>query len=101
MARMKALKTFRVSENSQIVHAGDEFEVRKHAREYESRGLAVKIKPLAADVVAKLENKAAQTGPLASPGGLTGADKRPSSSPPDQAPKKRRSTKSSEARLEL
>jgi hypothetical protein len=81
MPRMKALKTFRVGDTQKIVHPGHEFET-KNTRHYETRGLAVAVgdvvKP-ASPQEAK-QNQAAETGPLASPGGETGEDKRLSSS---------------------
>lgn len=77
MARMKALKTFRVGDTRQIVQPGVEFET-KNVRHYEQNGLAVPVGSVVKTVEPKVQkpNPAAQTGPLASPGGATGEDRR-------------------------
>lgn len=94
MARMKALKTFRVGSSSRSVSPGDEFET-SNPDHYEKKGYAVRV---AAAVKAKrsgpLKNKAAEDGPLASAGGRTGADASPSSSPAGHRRATRRSTQS-------
>ncbi len=102
MASMKALKAFCVSETKQVVHPGTEFRVSEGtAKDYEKRGLAVAIKPVPqAAEQPSIENKAAAQGPLASPGGETGAVLPPLSSPADPAPRKRRS-KTTEDALDL
>lgn len=77
MARMKALKTFRVGDTNLVVQPGMEFET-KNSRHYEQHGLAVPVGAVAKTVEPKKvpqANPAAQTGPLASPGGKTGEAK--------------------------
>ena len=87
--KMKALKSFRHPNERRQVRIGDEFDVSDStARELEILGHAVKVHaPAKMDDARKtkvekpLENKAAETGPLASPGGETGAENAPSPSP--------------------
>lgn len=89
---MQALKTFRRSDTGEIVRAGHEFDVGQGlARAYEKQGMARNIAPPAVAPRKVPENKAAQTGPLASAGGGTGADKPQPSSPAVQAPVTHRS----------
>jgi hypothetical protein len=95
--RMKALKTFRgqVGENDDTgsVRTGTEFEAAhdKRVRELEIRGLAILVTRLPKPTeprAATIRNAAADTGPLdRSPGGGTGAETAPSSSPAARAPR--------------
>ena len=106
--KMKALKDFRGREgegnvrgNKRMVESGVEFNVadQKRADWLEAQGLAVPMfvqkamQPLQNKMEPAPANKAAQTGPLASPGGPTGADNPPSSSPPGRQPRRRESRK--------
>lgn len=104
MERMKALKSFRVGETDSVVAPGSEFECSNNsARNYESRGMAVRIRPMASarrGEAKTVENKAAQAGPLDSPGGEIGGEIPPSSSPADPARRKYRS-KNTEGGLDL
>jgi hypothetical protein len=105
---MRALKTFsgRAGESRRkefLVEDGDDIMVATQGRadHLEKHGLAVPlIKPRAKVESApqnKMEppsqNKAAQSGPLPSPGGETGVENAPSSSDLDRAPRVRRSRK--------
>lgn len=94
MARYKALKTFRVSDTGEMVEPGKEFDTE--IKSYESRGLAVPVGGTAKRTPKKQTtiNKAADTGPLASRGGRTGAVTSQSLSRPVRVQQTRRSRKS-------
>jgi len=90
---MQALKTFRRSDTGEIVKTGHEFDVGQMlARTYENQGMARALGVPASFGRTSTQNKAAQSGPLASAGGETGAAKSPPSSPVAQVPETRRST---------
>jgi hypothetical protein len=91
MPLMKALKTFRVGNTELVVSPGVEFETTRGA-EYERRGMAVPVAPRRFRPANLADNKAAQSGPLASPGGETGAEALPLSHQ-GQVPQKSRSKK--------
>lgn len=105
MIKMKALRSFGVrTANEGKVQRGREFSAasEQRARDLEAAGLAFRLHPvkLAQDQVdqAAPQNKAAENGPLASPGGTTGADAPVPSSPPDR-PRRTRRSKSSKTDL--
>jgi hypothetical protein len=93
MRRLKALRTFRVSDTNKVVHTGQEFESAL-GEAYEKRGYAVFADGAPRSVAANTRNRAADAGPLRSVGGETGERTFVSSSPEDQAPRKRRSRQS-------
>jgi hypothetical protein len=107
MIKMKALKSFGVrSANEGRVKRGREFSAanEQRARDIEDAGLAYRLEAKAAPALLnKMEpspsNKAAQSGPLASPGGTTGADAPVPSSPLDHQPRRRRLPRSKDADL--
>lgn len=100
--KMKALKCFRHGQRGPIVSPGDLFDEPNSgtADYYERNGMAYPVMTGPAPTVAREAavqgapakiNEAAETGPLASPGGETGAVTPPSSSPAARAPRTRRS----------
>lgn len=105
MVRMKALKSWTGEEGP--ISAGNEFNARNEyrAKDLEAHGLAHRVKPPAeATPLTKIgnvpeTNKAAETGPLASAGGATGAEAPAPSSPPARQRRKRRSKASKDADL--
>ena len=86
MPQMKALKAFRMSETGQSIRVGMEFSCSQGvARSYEKRGLAAQVHAPAQASAQPAQNRAAETGPLASAGGPIGAVPPPSSSEAGQA----------------
>jgi hypothetical protein len=102
MIKMKALRSFGVSgSNEGHISRGREFTAAHEARakDLEEHGLAYRLEFKAEPkLVNKMEpppsNKAAEAGPLDSPGGTTGAVAPAPSSPPDRPQRQRRSTRS-------
>lgn len=83
--RMKAFKTFRVSDTGRTVNPGDEFDA-KNGLHYEKLGLAHAVHAVAQPAAAK---EASAPDPLRQAGGETGETKQSSSSPAAPAPQKR------------
>jgi hypothetical protein len=80
------------------VKPGDEFETSQDSI-YEKRGMAVPVGVVAGgEPTKRKQNKAAEAGPLASPGGRTGETVQPLLSRQVQAPKTRRSSKPADER---
>lgn len=99
MIKMKALKSGNFGDGSKKVRRGREFPVSKEhrARELEAEGFAFRLASENAPLnkmEPPPENKAAHAGPLAFPGGETGAEEPASSSPADHQPQRRRLKKS-------
>lgn len=92
MRTMKALKTFRVSDTGKVARTGQEFETTL-GDAYEKRSYAVFTDTVRKDAAPR-ENKAAETGPLASHGGQTGEASNASSSQAAPAQRKPRSKRS-------
>lgn len=97
MIRMKALRSGNIGMGATKVRRGREFSVDtdRRAKELEMEGYAYRIETkMLPPVQNKMEpppsNKAAEAGPLASVGGMTGAEAPAPSSPPDLPPRKRR-----------
>jgi hypothetical protein len=107
MIKMKALRSFGVrnADEGKIMR-GREFDAATdhRAKDLEEAGLAYRIEakivpqPLV-EMTTPPSNKAAEAGPLASPGGATGADAPAPSSPPDHPRRGRRSKASKDADL--
>jgi hypothetical protein len=109
MIKMKALRSFGVrNANEGHLKRGREFTAanEQRARDLEDHGLAyhidIKAEPKPPN---KMEpppsNKAAQAGPLSSPGGATGEAAPALSSPLDRPQRRRRSTRSKDGQDSL
>jgi hypothetical protein len=100
MIKMKALRSANMGENSSKVRRGREFGVatEQRANELEVHGLAYRIQTKSfeppAAVVVPPQNRAAESGPLGSPGGTTGADELALSSPQGRPQRRRTSRRS-------
>jgi hypothetical protein len=107
MIKMKALRSFGVrSANEGHVSRGREFIAanESRARDLEDHGLAYRLETkMQGAPLNKMEpapsNKAESSGPLASPGGMIGADAPVPSSPPDHQQRRRRSPRSKDEDL--
>lgn len=103
MIRMKALKSFRGSRKIEgFVQRGHEFitDSDQRAKDLEVHGLAYRLEykmepPHPNKMEAPPLNKAASEGPFVSDGGGTGADE-PAPSSPQDLPRRRRRSRSSE-----
>jgi len=97
MIRMKALRSFGGPRSPEgHVKRGREFAAatERRASDLEAEGLAFRMGSTVTTAEPPPPNKAAETGPLASPGGATGAAAPAPSSPLDRAPPARRSRRS-------
>lgn len=99
MIKMKALRSFGVSgANEGKVKRGREFSAATEARvrDLEDHGLAYRLDtartepPAVNQIAPSTSNEAANTGPLGSHGGTTGADAPVPSSPADHPQRRRR-----------
>lgn len=101
MIKMKALRSFGVAgANEGKIKRGREFAVatEPRVRDLEDHGLAYRLaeqvarpQPVAVTEIVPAINEAAVSGPLGSPGGVTGADVPAPSSPQDPPRRRRRS----------
>jgi hypothetical protein len=97
MVRMKALRSFGHDRSPEgHVKRGREFSAatERRASDLEGEGLAFRMGTTVKTTEPPPPNEAAKSGPLASPGGVTGAAAPAPSSPPAPAPAGRRSRRS-------